>query len=243
VDSEKSVHPVGVSSLKGKAEVGWAFTGVQDGLGEDGTEEGRMKRRGEAGRPSRAAAEEAIATLLRYLGQDLGREGLRGTPRRVVGAWEEHTAGYGEDPAEILGVSFGEIEGYQGMVVLAGIPFVSHCEHHLAPIVGTVDLGYLPDGRVVGLSKLARLVDVFARRLQIQERMTAEIASALETHLRPRGCGVVVRAVHHCMMGRGVRKAGASMRTSDLRGVFRDDPATRAEFERLVLQGGSAPAG
>jgi GTP cyclohydrolase I len=201
-----------------------------------------MKRRGGAG-PGRAAAEEAVATLLRHLGQDPGREGLRETPRRVLKAWEEHTAGYREDPAEILGVSFGEIEGYQGMVVLAGVSFVSHCEHHLAPIVGTVDLGYLPEGRVVGLSKLARLVDVFARRLQIQERMTAEIASAIEEHLRPRGCGVVVRAVHHCMMARGVRKVGASMRTSDLRGVFRDDPATRAEFERLVLQGGPAPSG
>jgi len=194
-------------------------------------------------RPDRAAAEAAIETLLRYLGQDPTREGLRGTPRRVLQAWEEHTSGYAEDPAEILGVSFGETEGYQGMVVLAGVPFVSHCEHHLAPIVGTVDLGYLPGDRVVGLSKLARLVDVFARRLQLQERMTAEIATALEMHLKPRGCGVVVRATHHCMMARGVRKVGASMRTSDLRGVFRDDPATRAEFERLVLQGGPTPSG
>jgi GTP cyclohydrolase I len=197
-----------------------------------------MKRRRGAG-PGRAAAEEAIATLLRHFGQDPGREGQRETPRRVLKAWEERTAGYREDPAEILSVSFGELEGYQGMVVLAEISFVSHCEHHLAPIVGTVDI-YLPAGRVVGLSKLARLVDVFARRLQIPERMTAEIASE---HLRPRGCGVVIRAVHHCMMARGVRKVGASMRTSDLRGIFRDDPATRAEFERLVLQGGPSPSG
>ena len=185
-------------------------------------------------RPTRAEAETAIRTILAYLGEDPMREGLAGTPDRVVRAFDEHFAGYAQDPIEILQRTFEEVAGYDEIVLLKGIPFVSHCEHHMAPIVGHAHVGYLPDSRVVGISKLARVVDVFARRLQIQEKMTAEIAGAIDRVLKPRGVGVVIEAAHHCMTTRGVNKAGVTMTTSTLLGSFRADPDTRREFLALL---------
>ena len=188
-------------------------------------------------RPTRAEAETAIRTILAYLGEDPMREGLAGTPDRVVRAFDEHFAGYAQDPIEILQRTFEEVAGYDEIVLLKGIPFVSHCEHHMAPIVGHAHVGYLPDSRVVGISKLARVVDVFARRLQIQEKMTAEIAGAIDRVLKPRGVGVVIEAAHHCMTTRGVNKAGVTMATSTLLGSFRADPDTRREFLALLRKG------
>jgi GTP cyclohydrolase I len=188
-------------------------------------------------RPTRAEAETAIRTILAYLGEDPVREGLAGTPDRVVRAFDEHFAGYAQDPIEILQRTFEEVAGYDEIVLLKGIPFVSHCEHHMAPIVGHAHVGYLPDSRVVGISKLARVVDVFARRLQIQEKMTAEIAGAIDRVLKPRGVGVVIEAAHHCMTTRGVNKAGVTMTTSTLLGSFRADPDTRREFLALLRKG------
>lgn len=188
-------------------------------------------------RPTRAEAETAIRTILAYLGEDPMREGLAGTPDRVVRAFDEHFAGYAQDPIEILQRTFEEVAGYDEIVLLKGIPFVSHCEHHMAPIVGHAHVGYLPDSRVVGISKLARVVDVFARRLQIQEKMTAEIAGAIDRVLKPRGVGVVIEAAHHCMTTRGVNKAGVTMTTSTLLGSFRADPDTRREFLALLRKG------
>ena len=186
-------------------------------------------------RPDRAEAEAAIRTLLRWIGDDPTREGLLDTPKRVIKAWEEYGAGYLQDPAEILGRSFEEVAGYDEMVTLTRIPFESHCEHHMAPILGEAHIGYLPAGRVVGISKLARLVDVFAKRLQIQEKMTAEIATALQTHLMPHGAGVVIEAEHHCMTCRGVHKPGVRMTTQSFTGNFRD-PAIKADFMGIVTR-------
>jgi len=188
-------------------------------------------------RPGRAEAEAAIRTILAYVGDDPEREGLLGTPDRVVRAFDEHFAGYGKDPIEILQRTFEEVAGYDEIVLLKDIPFVSHCEHHMAPIVGHAHVGYLPDCRVVGISKLARVVDLFARRLQIQEKMTAEIASAIDEVLKPLGVGVVLEAAHHCMTTRGVNKPGVTMTTSTLRGAFRADPDTRREFLALLGKG------
>ena len=193
----------------------------------------------ESGRPSRTEAEEAVRTLIRWAGDDPQREGLAETPARVVRAYEEWFAGYAQDPKALLERTFGEVRGYDEMVVLRSIPFASHCEHHLAAITGEVHVGYLPKDRVVGLSKLARLVEVFARRLQIQERLTAEIADALEEYLQPRGVGVVVSASHACMTSRGVSKPGAVMVTSRMRGTFRSNPATRHEFLSAIGLGRS----
>lgn len=190
-----------------------------------------------AGRPSRAEALTAIRTVLAYVGDDPDREGLVGTPDRVVRALGEHFAGYAQDPVAILQRTFEEVAGYDEIVLLKDIPFVSHCEHHMAPIVGRAHVGYLPQSRVVGISKLGRVVDVFARRLQIQEKMTAEIAGAIDRVLRPRGVGVVIEAAHHCMTTRGVNKAGVIMTTSTLLGAFRADPDTRREFLALLRQG------
>ncbi|MET0531623.1 MAG: GTP cyclohydrolase I FolE [Microvirga sp.] len=185
----------------------------------------------EAGqRPSREAAEEAVRTLIRWAGDDPGREGLVDTPARVARAYAEWFAGYDQDPADILQRTFEEVGGYDDVVALRGIPFESWCEHHMATIRGTVDIGYLPRDRVVGISKLSRVVDAFARRLQVQERMTAEIADTIQKALNPRGVGVIVKATHACMASRGVRKHGVSMVTSRMLGVFRDEPATRQEF-------------
>ena len=181
-------------------------------------------------RPSRSDAEEAVSTLIRWAGEDPAREGLLDTPARVVRAFEEWFAGYGEDPGDHLARTFEEVAGYDGMVVLRDIRFVSHCEHHMAPIVGRAHIGYVPRGKVVGISKLARLVQGYAKRLQIQERMTAEIANALDRVLTPRGVAVVIEGTHGCMTSRGVGQAEATMVTSRMLGVFRDNPETRQEF-------------
>lgn len=188
-------------------------------------------------RPSRQEAMAAIRTVLAYSGDDPDREGLLGTPDRVVRALGEHFAGYAQDPVAILQRTFEEVAGYDEIVLLRDIPFVSHCEHHMAPIVGRAHVGYLPDSRVVGISKLGRVVDVFARRLQIQEKMTAEIAGVIDRVLKPRGVGVVIEAAHHCMTTRGVNKAGVTMTTSTLLGSFRADPNTRREFLALLGRG------
>jgi GTP cyclohydrolase IA len=181
-------------------------------------------------KPPRNEAEDAVRTLLRWAGDDPDREGLRGTPSRVVRAFEEWFAGYGSDPREYLKSTFEEIGGYDEVVMLRDISFESHCEHHIAPIIGKVHIGYLPRNRVVGISKLARLVETYAKRLQIQEKLTAEIATCLDTVLKPHGVAVVVEATHQCMTTRGVHKTGVSMVTSRMLGVFRTQPQTRAEF-------------
>ncbi len=181
-------------------------------------------------RPTRTEAEDAVRTLIRWAGDDPDREGLRATPARAVRAYEEWFAGYDEDPREYLKRTFEEVAGYDEIVVLRDIRFESYCEHHLAPIIGRAHIGYLPDTRVVGISKLARLVDVYAKRLQIQERMTAEIAGCIETVLKPQGVAVVLEATHQCMTTRGVHKSGVTMVTSRMLGVFRSRPETRNEF-------------
>ena len=187
-------------------------------------------------RPSRAEAESAIRTLLRWAGDDPDREGLLDTPARVARAYEEFFAGYSKDPVEILSTTFSEVEGYDEMVVLTNIRFESHCEHHMAPIIGKAHVAYLPDRRVVGISKLARLVDIFAKRLQIQEKMTVQIADTLQQVLLPKGVAVVIEAAHQCMTTRGVNKPGVTMVTSRMLGAFRDDPSTRREFMSIISQ-------
>ena len=184
--------------------------------------------------PSREEAEDAVRVLLRWAGDDPSREGLRETPRRVVNAYTEWFAGYKEDPEEFLARTFSETEGYDEMVVLTDIRFESHCEHHVAPIIGRAHVAYLPDRRVVGISKLARLIEVYSRRLQIQEKMTAQIANALDRVLQPKGAAVIVEATHHCMTTRGVHKPGVTMVTSRMLGAFRNDQATRREFLAMV---------
>lgn len=181
-------------------------------------------------RPSQAEAEEAVKTLIRWAGDDPNREGLLETPARVLRAYEEWFAGYAEDPGEHLARTFEEVGGYDGTVLLRAVPFHSCCEHHMAPITGIVHIGYLPAARVVGISKLARVVDCLARRLQIQERMTAEIAGIIDEILQPRGVGVVVEAMHACMSTRGVHKHGVSTITSRMLGAFAQDVALRGEF-------------
>lgn len=176
-------------------------------------------------RPSRAEAEAAVRTLIGWAGDDPRREGLQATPGRVVRAYEEWFAGYGQDPAGILERTFGEVAGYDDMVLLRDIPVESVCEHHMAAIRGVAHVAYLPRERVVGISKLARLVDAYARRLQIQERLTAEIADELERTLRPRGVAVIVEATHECMSSRGVRKHGASLVTRRFTGLFEEGEA------------------
>jgi GTP cyclohydrolase I len=190
-------------------------------------------------RPTREEAEAAVRTLIRWTGDDPDREGLRATPARVVRAYEEWFAGYGEDPRDYLKSTFEETGGYDEVVVLRDIRFESHCEHHMAPVIGRVHIGYLPRNRVVGISKLARLVDVFSRRLQIQEKLTAEIASCLEGVLNPYGVAVVAEAAHQCMTTRGVHKTGVTMVTSRMLGVFRDNAETRQEFLAAIgMRGG-----
>lgn len=190
---------------------------------------------GEAGnRPARRSAEEAVRTLIRWAGDDPDREGLIGTPDRVVRAYEEFFAGYDEDPEEILLRTFEEIEGYDEMVVLRDIRIESHCEHHMVPIIGRAHVAYLPDKRVVGISKLARVVETYARRLQIQEKLTAQIANSIEQALRPRGVAVVIEAAHQCMTTRGVHKSGVTMVTSRMLGAFRDGSETRREFLSMI---------
>lgn len=186
------------------------------------------------GRPSRAEAESAIRTLLQWAGDDPDREGLKDTPARVARAFEEWFVGYGTDPEEYLRRTFEEVEGYDEMVVLKDIGFESHCEHHLAPIIGRAHVAYLPDRRVVGISKLARVVDTYAKRLQIQEKMTAQIAQVIQDVLQPLGVAVVIEAQHQCMTTRGVHKTGVGMVTSRMLGAFRDDPITRREFLSII---------
>ena len=196
----------------------------------------RYPGEGAQARPGRAEAEEAVRTLIRWAGDDPGREGLRGTPQRVARAFEEYFGGYATDPAEILKRTFEEVDGYDEMVALRGIGFESHCEHHMAPILGVAHVAYLPDRRVVGISKLARIVDVYARRLQIQEKMTVQIADTIDRVLAPKGVAVVVEAAHQCMTARGVRKPGVTMKTSRMLGAFRDDPSTRREFLSMIAR-------
>ena len=185
-------------------------------------------------RPSREEAEEAVRTLLRWAGDNPEREGLVGTPDRVVRAYEEFFAGYDEDPAEMLQRTFEEVEGYDEVVVLRDIRLESHCEHHMVPNIGKVHIGYLPDRRVVGISKLARVVDAYAHRLQIQEKLTAQIANTLQEGLQPRGVAVVIEAAHQCMTTRGVHKSDVAMVTSRMLGAFRDNGETRREFLTMI---------
>ena len=185
-------------------------------------------------RPTREAAIEAVRTLIRWAGDDPDREGLLETPDRVVRSYDEFFSGYGQDPTEILAKTFSEVDGYDEMIVMNDIRFESHCEHHMVPIIGKAHIGYLPDRRVVGISKLARLVDVYARRLQIQEKMTVQIADTLQEVLQPKGVGVVVEAAHQCMTTRGVHKPGAALVTSRMLGAFRKDVSTRREFLAII---------
>jgi GTP cyclohydrolase IA len=185
-------------------------------------------------RPSRAEAEEAVRTLIRWAGDDPEREGLLGTPDRVVRAYREYFCGYDEDPVALLQRTFEQTDGYDEIVVLKDIRFESHCEHHIAPIIGKVHVAYLPNNRVVGISKLARLVEVYAKRLQIQEKMTSQIANTLDEVLQPKGVAVVLEAAHQCMTTRGVHKPGVTMVTSRMLGAFRDDPSSRREVLAMI---------
>lgn len=190
--------------------------------------------------PTRQQAATALRTLLRWIGEDPDRPGLQDTPDRVLRAYGEFFAGYAMDPAEVLARTFDELGGYRGPVVVRDIELRSHCEHHMVPFHGVAHVAYLPDQRVVGLSKIARLVDLFARRLQIQERLTAQIAQALETHLGARGVAVVIAAEHQCMSARGVQKHGALTVTTQVTGVYADDPTARAEILRQLTVDGIA---
>jgi GTP cyclohydrolase I len=185
-------------------------------------------------RPSRAEAEAAVRTLILWAGDDPDREGLAGTPDRVVRSYQEFFSGYDQDPTEILHRTFEETDGYDEMVLLRDIRLESHCEHHMVAIIGKAHVAYLPARRVVGISKLARVVEIYARRLQIQEKLTAQIANTINEVLEPRGVAVVIEAAHQCMTTRGVHKAGVTMVTSRMLGAFRDDPATRREFMALI---------
>ena len=190
-------------------------------------------------RPSREEALGAVETLIRWAGDDPAREGLAGTPERVVKSFAEFFEGYAVDPVELLERTFEEVEGYDEMVLLRDIRFESHCEHHMAPIIGKAHVAYMPDNRVVGISKLARVVEAYARRLQIQEKMTAQIANTIDEVLNPKGVAVVIEATHHCMTTRGIHKPGTSMVTSRMLGMFRTNASTRREFLSLV----GTPAG
>ena len=188
----------------------------------------------ESERPSRKQAEDAVRMLIRWADDEPTREGLFDTPARVARAFEEWFHGYAIDPEALLNRTFEEVEGYDEMVVLQNIPFESHCEHHIAPIIGQAHVAYLPDRRVVGISKLARIVEAYAKRLTIQEKLTAQIANLLDQVLKPRGLGVVIEAQHQCMTTRGVHKPGTRLVTSRMLGAFREDPQTRREFLALI---------
>src|SRR5512145_1438516 len=192
------------------------------------------KARKKAGAVDQATAEEAVRVLLRWAGDDPAREGLRDTPKRVVDAYRDWYSGYAIDPREYLSRTFEEMAGYDELVVLRDIEFESHCEHHMAPIIGRAHVGYLPTNKVVGISKLARVVDVFARRFQVQEKMTSAIARCINDVLQPRGVGVVIEATHECMTTRGIHKRGVSMITSKMLGTFRTDARTRSEFLTFI---------
>ena len=188
-------------------------------------------------RPSREEAMEAVRTLIAWAGDDPRREGVIDTPKRVVDAYGDWFSGYAEDPQEFLARTFEEVAGYDELIVLRNIEFESHCEHHMAPIIGKAHVGYLPAGKVVGISKLARVVESYARRLQVQEKLTAQIARCIQDVLQPRGVGVVIEGAHECMTTRGIHKRGVSMVTSKMLGSFRDDARTRAEFLRFIEVG------
>ena len=199
-----------------------------------GSDKNRSLRSRKAQPPTQAEAESAVRTLIRWVGDDPDREGLKGTPKRVAKAYKEWFAGYDEDPSDYLQRTFEQVGGYDEMVLLRDIRFESHCEHHIAPIIGKVHIAYLPSHRVVGISKLARLVEVYAKRLQIQEKMTAQIANTLNEVLQPKGVAVVIEAAHQCMTTRGVHKPGVSMVTSRMLGAFRDDPTSRREVLSML---------
>ena len=181
-----------------------------------------------------AEAEDNVRGMLRFLGEDVDREGLQETPARVVRAWAEHFSGYAQDPAEYLAKTFEEVDGYDQLVLVSDIELFSHCEHHMVPFVGKAHVAYIPDGRVVGLSKVARVVDVFAKRLQVQEKLTKQISDAIETHLRPQGVAVILQCQHFCMCYRGVKKPGSWTTTSNLHGIFLKDAASRMELFTLI---------
>jgi GTP cyclohydrolase I len=194
-------------------------------------------------RPSRADAEAAVRTLIRWAGDDPDREGLAGTPGRVVRSYEEFFAGYDSDPVELLKRTFEEIDGYDEMVVLRDIRFESHCEHHMVPIIGRAHIAYLPDRRVVGISKLARVLEVYSHRLQIQEKLTVQVATTIDQVLQPKGVAVVLDGAHQCMTTRGVHKPGMSMVTSHMLGAFRADQSTRREFLAIIGSAARTPVG
>jgi GTP cyclohydrolase IA len=185
-------------------------------------------------RPSQAEAEAAVRILIRWAGDDPEREGLLGTPERIARSYREYFSGYDEDPVALLQRTFEAIDGYDEIVVLKDVRFESHCEHHLAPFIGKAHIAYLPNNRVVGISKLARLVDVYAKRLQIQEKMTSQIANTIDETLQPKGVAVMIEAAHQCMTTRGVHKPGVTMVTSRMLGVFRDDPSSRREVLAMI---------
>ncbi len=196
-----------------------------------------------AGEPTQEEAEDAVRILIRWAGDDPTREGLTDTPGRVARAYKEYFRGYSEDPVELLGRTFEETDGYDEIVLLRDIRFESHCEHHMAPIIGKAHIAYLPHRRVVGISKLARLVELYARRLQIQEKMTAQIANAVNNILQPEGVAVIIEATHQCMTTRGAHKPGAVMATSRMLGAFRDNPSTRRQFLSMIKSPSGADAG
>lgn len=208
------------------------MTPYDNGTDRNGTGKAakRANARQAAARPTRDEAEAAVETLLRWMGESPAREGLVDTPARVVRAWEEFCSGYGEDPAALLNSTFEEVEGYDDMVMLRSIRMESHCEHHLVPILGTAHIAYLPDQRVVGISKLARVLDSFAHRLQTQETLTAQVADCIQTALQPRGVAVLIDAQHQCMTTRGVHKPDVSMVTTSFTGAFQDDRDLRDRF-------------
>src|SRR5215475_6870767 len=185
-------------------------------------------------RPGQAEVEAAFRTIIQWTGDDPDRHGLIETPARMVRAFQEFFVGYSQNPTEILQKTFEEIEGYDEMIALRGIRFESHCEHHMAPIIGQAWVAYVPSGRVVGISKLARVVEAYAKRLQIQEKMTAQIANTINDVLKPQGVGVIIKASHHCMSTRGVHKSGVGMVTSTMLGAFREDASTRREFLAII---------
>tara|TARA_B100000586_G_C20100895_1_gene424798 strand:+ start:116 stop:715 length:600 start_codon:yes stop_codon:yes gene_type:complete len=188
-------------------------------------------------KPSRAKAEEAVKTLLTWAGEDVKREGLKDTPKRVVKAYEDWFSGYNEDPKEVLKKTFSELDGYDEIIMLRDIRIESHCEHHIAPFIGSAHVAYLPKKRVVGISKLARITKIFSKRMQVQEKLTAQIANCIQEVLKPRGVAVVVEAQHQCMTTRGISTPGISMVTSQLLGKFRTDASTRREFYSMINQG------
>ena len=198
------------------------------------SESALRETRGVHERPTESQVHDAVRTLIRWAGDDPEREGLLDTPARVARAYGEFFQGYTQDPEEILQTTFEEVEGYDEMVCVRDLPMISHCEHHMVPFMGKAHVAYLPDKRVVGLSKLARVVDLYSRRLQIQEKLTVQVADAIQRVLQPKGVAVVIEAEHHCMTMRGVRKPGADTVTSRMLGLFRENPATRREFLSMI---------